>query len=320
MAEAEAGRSDGIEAVAILTPNNTHVAIATAFLARGIHVICDKPLATSLADARALRERIRRSGRIFALTHNYSGYPMVREAHDRIAAGALGEVRLIQVEHASGNATAALEHEGNKQLAWRTDPAVAGPSMVLGDLGVHAHHLARFVTGLEVTGVSAELTTFVPGRRIDDNAHVKLRLDGGVRGLLWASMVAAGNRQGLRIRVFGTKAGLEWVQEEPDTLWIRPVDGPHLLLRKGEPWLGAAALRAGRFKAGQPEGFPEAFANIYNDVAEAIRAAAAGVQPDPLAMTYPSVDDGVRGLAFIEAAVESSRQDGAWVDVAPLDD
>ncbi|WP_433887027.1 Gfo/Idh/MocA family protein [Pseudomonas vranovensis] len=315
MARAEAARADGIQVVAIMAPNAVHVPASLAFLEHGIDVICDKPLAANLAQANALLEQVRRGPALHLLTHNYSGYPLIREARELIAQGAIGEVRLVQVEHASAFGTHPLEQQGVKALAWRTDPDQAGASSVLADVGVHAHQLLRFVTGQEVSQVSAELSTLVPGRASDDNAHVKLRLSGGGRGLLWASFVAAGQRHGLQIRIFGSSGSLYWHQEQPERLELRHQDQPHQVLRRGESWLSDAARQATRIKAGQPEGLLEAFANIYSDAAELIRARREQRAPAPLARLCPTAEDGLRGMAFIEACVQSDRQEGRWIEV-----
>ena len=313
MAAQEAQRSDGIEVVAIMTPNNSHYAIAKAFLAHGIDVICDKPLTNELAEALELQQMVQESGLVFGVTYNYSGYPMVRQARAMVQAGVLGAVRLVQVEHASGWASTLLEAAGHKQATWRTTPAIAGKSTVIGDLGTHAHHLARFVSGLEVSELSAELSTLVPGRQADDNGHVKLRFSNGARGLMWVSMVATGNLHGQRIRVYGEKGSLEWVQEQPNELILRPVDGPQQTLARGAAYLDPAASRVARLWPGHPEGFIDAFANLYTDMADAIRARRDGHAADPLALTFPTVADGVLGVKFVEAAVESNAQDGRWV-------
>jgi predicted dehydrogenase len=314
MAEQESRREDGIEVVSVITPNNTHYPIAKAFLEHGIHVICDKPLTTELQDALDLQQSVRRTGLVFGVTYNYSGYPMVRQARAMVRNGELGAIWLVQVEHASGWAATLLEAEGHKQAVWRTDPTIAGKSSVVGDLGTHAQHLARFITGLEVAAVSAELSSVVPGRRADDNAHVKLRFDNGARGMMWATMVATGHLHGLRIRVYGEKASLEWVQEQPEQLLFRPVDGRHQLLSRGYDWLAPEAQHASRLWPGHPEGFLAAFANIYTGVADAVLADRNGAPLDPAEYTFPTVDDGVLGVRFVEAAVESNRRDGDWVN------
>jgi len=314
MAEREGARKDGVEVVAIMTPNASHHPIAKAFLERGIDVICDKPLTTALDDALDLLRLARRTGLVFAVTYNYTGYPMVRQAREMIRSGELGAIRLVQVEHASGWAATLLEASGHKQATWRTTPSIAGKSAVVGDIGTHAHHLARFVTGLEVTELSAELSTVVPGRKSDDNAHVKLRFTNGARGLMWVSMAATGNLHGQRIRVFGEKASLEWIQEQPEQLHLRPLDAPHRVLSRGCGYLSAAAQRATRLWPGHPEGFLEAFANLYAGAADAVLARRDDAPLDRSALSFPTVEDGVLGVKFVEAAVESSRRDGAWVD------
>ena len=314
MAEREGARKDGVEVVAIMTPNASHHPIAKAFLERGIDVICDKPLTTGLDDALDLLRLARRTGLVFGVTYNYTGYPMVRQAREMIRSGELGAIRLVQVEHASGWAATLLEASGHKQATWRTNPSIAGKSAVVGDIGTHAHHLARFVTGLEVTELSAELSTVVPGRKSDDNAHVKLRFTNGARGLMWVSMAATGNLHGQRIRVFGEKASLEWIQEQPEQLHLRPLDGPHRVLSRGCGYLSAAAQRATRLWPGHPEGFLEAFANLYAGAADAVLARRDDAPLDRSALSFPTVEDGVLGVKFVEATVESSRRDGAWVD------
>ena len=314
MAFQEAQRSDGLEVVSIMTPNNSHYAVAKAFLEQGIDVICDKPLTTDLEQALELWQIVKEKGLIFGVTYNYSGYPMVRQARAMVQAGELGAIRLVQVEHASGWASRLLEAEGHKQAVWRTTPAIAGKSTVIGDLGTHAHHLARYVTGLEISELSAELSTLVPGRRTDDNAHVKLRFENGARGLMWVSMAATGHLHGLRIRIYGEKGSLEWIQERPDELIVRPLNGPSQTLARGASYLAPAAQRVTRLWPGHPEGFIDAFANLYTDIADAILARRDGVKVDPLAYTFPTVEDGVLGIKFIEAAVESNAQGGRWVN------
>ena len=313
MAEQEARRDDGIETVSIMTPNNSHYAIAKAFLEHGVDVICDKPLTTEVEHAVELMRLARRSGLVFGVTYCYSGYPMVRQAREMVRSGELGHIRLVQVEHASGWASTLLEAQGHNQALWRTTPGVAGKSSVVGDLGTHAHHLARFITGLEITEISAELSSLVPGRQADDNAHIKLRFSNGARGLMWASMVAAGHWHGLRIRVYGEKGSLEWVQEQPNELVLRLADGHHHTLTRGFDWLSPAAQRASRLWPGHPEGYVAAFANLYSDIADAVLARRDGVVADPLAYLFPTVEDGVLGVMFVDAAVASHQQDGRWV-------
>ena len=314
MAKAEAARADGIDVVSIVTPNHLHTGIATAFLDAGIHVVCDKPLCTSLADAMVLVQRVRQSKCLFALTHNYSGYPMVRQAREMVAAGELGEIRVLQAEYPQDWLSTSLESTGQKQASWRVDPAQAGAGGSLGDIGSHAEHLARFISGLELSEVSADLSTFVAGRRLDDNAHVLLRYAGGARGMLWSSQVAPGNENSLRVRVYGSQAGLEFRQEDPNRLWFTPLGQPARLITRGGNGSGAAAGHATRIPSGHPEGYLEGFAQLYRDVAEQLHARWEGRTPDPLACTVPTVEDGARGMKFIEAVVESSHANGRWTD------
>jgi predicted dehydrogenase len=313
MARREKDRPDGIEAVAIVTPNHLHRPVAEAFLAAGIHVICDKPLTATLPDALALREAARRAGVVFALTHNYSGTPMVRHAREMVRAGELGALRIVQVEYAQDWLTTKLEETGHKQAGWRTDPAQAGAGGCIGDIGTHAYQLARYVTGLTVEALCAELTTFVPGRAVDDNVQVMLRFAGGARGTLWASQVAPGHENGLRLRIYGTRGGIEWQQEHPNHLrWAPYGEAPRILSRGAA---GRAAARVTRVPAGHPEGYLEAFATIYAEAAHAIRASRAGRAPDP-DVEFPSIEDGVEGIRFIDAALRSSAANGAWVALA----
>ena len=312
MARAESAREDGIEAVAVVTPNDSHAPVGMCFLRCGIHVICDKPLANSVSDAEALRDAVHESGCVFALTHNYAGYPMVREARARMLSGELGAVRIVHAEYASGARSRLVEAEGDEKTAWRTDPAIGGPSAVLCDLGVHAHHLLRFVSGCEAESVSASLATMVPGRTSHDDAQVSLRLSGGARGALWASYVAAGCRNGLRLMVCGETGTLEWWQEQPEFLTIHALGGSSVRLHRGDAGLSADAQAATRRKPGQPEGFQEAFANVYSDIAGWIRTPAD--RRDGAPWPAASVDDGVAGVRFIEACVASDRDGAAWVD------
>lgn len=312
MAAAEAARPDGIEAVAIVTPNHLHYANAKKFLEAGIPVICDKPLTTTLEDALELAKIVERTGLIFGLTHNYTGYPMVRQAREMTLAGELGAIRVIQVEYAQDWLSTPLEKTGQKQAEWRTDPARSGPGGSLGDIGTHAFNLACFVTGLSCQEVAAEVTTFVPGRRLDDNVQLLLRFSKGVKGMLWVSQVAAGNENNLRLRVYGEKAGLEWQQENPNELLFAPLGQPRRTLRRGGPGTGAAAAAAIRIPAGHPEGYLEAFAQLYKDLAEQITATRERRSPDVQSLLVPGIADGVEGMRFISAVLESSRNGSAW--------
>jgi len=316
MAEAEAARPDGIEAVAIVTPNHLHHGPAKAFLARNIHVICDKPLTHRLEDALDLEQAVRQSRALFALTHNYTGYPMVRQARAMVAEGAIGTIRVVQVEYPQEWLTTRLEATGQKQAEWRTDPARSGAAGCVGDIGTHAFNLAEFVTGLQVERLAAELTRFVPGRELDDNAHMLLRFAGGARGMLWSSQVAPGNENGLRLRVYGERAGLEWAQEQPNLLLHSPFGEPPRMLRRGGAGSLPVAGHATRIPAGHPEGYLEAFAQLYRDLAEQILARANGRAPDPASLSVPGIEAGLRGMRFIDAAVRSSAADGAWTALA----
>lgn len=312
MARREARLARGIEAVAIVTPNHMHAPVAKEFLKRGIHVICDKPLTATLSEAKALAAAAARSGALFVLTHNYTGYPMVRQARAMVAAGELGDIRVVQVEYAQDWLTEPLETTGQKQADWRTDPARSGAGGSTGDIGTHAYNLACFVSGLRLESLAADLQSFVPGRRVDDNGHVLLRFEGGARGMLWCSQVAPGNENALRLRVFGRKGGLEWAQEDPNRLWFTPLGAPKRLITRAGAGAGPEAARMTRIPSGHPEGYLEAFANIYSEAARALRARLSGTPLDP-AVLYPTIADGVAGVAFVDACIRSSRRNGAWV-------
>jgi predicted dehydrogenase len=311
MAEKEAKRADGIEAVSIVTPNNTHAPIATAFLNAGIHVICDKPLSLTAAEARDLVKLTRKTGKIFAVTHNYTGYPMIRQARAMIAAGELGDLRIVQAEYVQDWLTEPLEKTGQKQAKWRTDPKQSGAG-ALGDIGTHAYNLAGFVTGLKLDSLLADCATLVKGRRNDDNNHILTRWKGGARGSIWASQVAPGNENNLSLRIYGTKAGLEWRQEDPNYLWFSVLGQAPRLITRGGAGAGPEAGRVTRVPSGHPEGYLEGFASVYAEIARAIRAARDGGKPDP-AVIFPTVEDGLVGMEFVEAALESSRKGNVWV-------
>ena len=313
MAREEAARPDGIEAVAIVTPNDQHAPAAEAFLKAGIHVICDKPVTTSLKDAKRLKALAEKHGRIFAVTHNYTGYPMVRHARRLVADGALGTLRVVQVEYAQEWLTERLEATGQKQAGWRSDPKRSGAGGCIGDIGTHAYNLADFITGLTVESLSAEVSSFVKGRVLDDNVQVQLRYAGGARGSLWASQVAPGNENGLRIRVYGSQGGLEWQQEHPNQLRFSPFGQPTQVISRGTPAASPDAARVSRVPSGHPEGYLEGFANLYAEIAAAIRAARPGKkQRLDKAVTFPTIDDGINGMVFIETALKSSAKDGRW--------
>ena len=312
MAKREARLKDGIQAVSIVTPNHMHYPVAREFLKRGIHVICDKPLTSTLADAKKLHTAAKKSDALFILTHNYSGYPMVRQAREMVANGDLGTIRVVQAEYPQDWLAENLEDTGQKQAGWRTDPERSGLGGCIGDIGTHAYHLAGFISGLEGEAVLADIDTFVDGRQLDDNAHVLIRYAGGAKGMLWSSQVAPGNENALKVRVYGSKGGLEWSQEDPNYLWHTPLGEPKRLLTRNGAGASDAATRLSRIPAGHPEGYLEGFANIYSEAAAAIRAKADGVEPDA-AVTFPTIDDGLKGVAFVTAVVNSSRKGGTWI-------
>ncbi len=312
MARREARLRDGIEAVAIVTPNHMHFPVAKAFLQKGIHVICDKPLTATLREAKKLAEIAKKSGKVFALTHNYTGYPMARQAREMVQKGELGTIQLIHAEYVQDWLTTKLESTGQKQAEWRTDPARSGAGGAVGDIGTHAYNLACFVSGTDASEISADLTSFVKGRKLDDNVHVMLRFRNGARGMIWASQVAPGNENRLVLRVHGTKGGLEWAQEDPNYLWFAPFGEPKRLITRGGAGAGAAAARVTRVPPGHPEGYLEGFANIYQEAARAILAARSGKKPDK-AVIFPTVEDGVKGIAFVDACVRSSKKNAGWI-------
>ncbi len=312
MARREARLKDGIEAVAIVTPNHMHFPVAKAFLQKGIHVICDKPLTAKLREAKKLAELAKKSGKVFALTHNYTGYPMVRQAREMVQKGELGTIQLIHAEYVQDWLTTNIEKTGQKQAEWRTDPARSGAGGAVGDIGTHAYNLACFVSGTDASEISADLTSFVKGRKLDDNVHVMLRYKNGARGMIWASQVAPGNENRLVLRVHGTKGGLEWAQEDPNYLWFAPFGEPKRLITRGGAGAGAAAARVTRVPPGHPEGYLEGFANIYQEAARAILAARTNKKPDK-AVIFPTVEDGVKGVAFVDACVRSSKKNAGWV-------
>lgn len=317
MATAEAARADGIEAVVIVTPNHMHAPVASAFLNAGIDVICDKPLSATLQQAEDLARRAAKSGLVFAVTLNNTGYAMVREARAIVASGALGKIRIVRAEYIQDWLTLPIDADGQKQAEWRTDPARAGRSACLADIGVHAYSLAQFVTGQMPDSIAADLTTFVPGRRLDDNAHLLMRYASGARGVLIASQVSPGNYNRLSLKVYGEKAGLEWFAHEPEVLHFAAFGEPAQTLTRGGPGVGQAAGSVSRMPAEHPEGYVEGFANLYRDAAALIAARRAGRTPDPaLVAAVPNIHDGLAGMRFIEAAVDSHDNGGAWTTIA----
>jgi len=314
MAEEESRRADGIDFVIIATPNHLHYPIIRAFAEKGIHIVCDKPVAFNVKEAEAILSLVRKKKIVFALTHNYTGYPLVREARDIVRSGRIGEVRKVLVEYIQDWLLQPIEKTGQKQAAWRTDPKRAGASCCVGDIGTHGENLLEFITGLKIKALCADLTSFVPGRRLEDDANVLLRLENGAKGLLTCSQIAAGEENGLSIRIYGTKAGLEWRQMEPNYLYLKWPGSPIQTLRPGKPYLSKNALEAGRIPSGHPEAFLEAFANIYKGAIADIRNAKKG---KALRKNYPGAEDGLRGMRFIEACVKSSKQGAKWVNLTP---
>ncbi len=320
MIDGELARPPGerIDFVSIVTPNDTHAPVASAFLDAGIHVVCDKPMTLDVTEARALKRAVGRSGCVFALTHNYSGYPMVKLARDLVAAGELGEVRKVVAEYRQGWLATPLERSGNKQARWRTDPRRSGAAGCIGDIGTHAAHLAEYVTGQRITRVSADLATFVPRRRLDDDGSVLVRFDGGARGVVLASQIAVGEENGLTLAVYGDRRGLAWRQEEPNTLRVTSLDGPAEIWSRGQTRVAVAspgAARATRLPPGHPEAFLEAFANVYRNVCDTMRASLLDAPPDPLAVDFPNAGDGLRGMLFIAAVLRNARGREKWTRV-----
>jgi predicted dehydrogenase len=311
MAEREASLPDSIDFVMVTTPNHLHYPVARAFLEHGIHVVCDKPVTFTLAEAEALVQLVEQKQLIFALTHNYTGYPLVRQARQMVRQGELGTIRKVLVEYVQGWLAEPQERLGNKQAEWRTDPTRSGIAGCVGDIGTHAENLLSFITGLKIAAVCADLTTFVEGRRLDDDANVLLRLENGGKGVLTCSQIATGEENALSIRIYGTKAGLEWHQMEPNTLIYKPADGPQQILRTGMPYLSDEAKALTRLPAGHPEGYLEAFANLYRLAIADIRRVESGQTP---LHDYPTVADGLRGMRFIQRVVESSQKGAVWVD------
>lgn len=305
-----------IDFVTIVTPNHVHFPVAKAFLQAGFHVVCDKPMTLNVKEARALKQIVAKSGKVFALTHNYTGYPMVKLARDMVRQGDLGTIRKIKVQYPQGWLHNFLEKTGAKQAVWRTDPRTSGAAGCMGDIGTHAENLAEYVTGLRITEICADLNTFVPGRKLDDDGNCLVHWEKGVKGILFASQISIGEENGLAIWVYGDKAAIEWHQEHPNYLHVKTPDGPVQVWRRGNGYVGAkspAAGRATRIPFGHPEAFIEAFANVYVNAAETIRASIAGVKPDPLALDFPTVDDGLRGMIFIESVVKSAKLGAKWV-------
>jgi predicted dehydrogenase len=306
--------SQRIDFVSIVTPNHVHFPAAKAALEAGFHVLSDKPATFDLAEAKQLAQLIKKTGLLYGLTHNYTGYPLVKQARDMVAAGQLGKIRKVVVEYPQGWLATRIEASGQKQAAWRTDPKRSGAAGCIGDIGTHAENLAEYITGLQISELAADLTSFVKGRKLDDDGNVLLRFKGGAKGILHASQISVGEENNLNIRVYGEKGGLEWHQNEPNTLLLKWIDQPMQVYRTANGYLTPAALAAGRTPPAHPEGYLEAFANIYKNFAGAIRARLEKrkLAKDDPAGDYPKIEDGVRGMAFIEAVVASSQKNAAW--------
>ncbi len=313
MLDAEAARDDGADVISIMTPNDSHYDYAAASLKRGFDVICDKPMTNTLADAEALHKLVEDTGLIFCLTHNYTGYPMVRQAQAMVESGQLGTIRLVQVEYVQGGKADETKPDPTGAEHWKFDPKRGGPSLVMGDIGSHAHNLARFITGLEIEEVAAEIGSIVPGRIVHDFAGAMLRFEGGARGSFWVTQAAAGVENCLRIRVSGTKGSVEWMQELPQVLTFKPLGAPSEIRTPNGPGTLPLAKRSCRIVAGHPEGFHEGFANLYSDAAETIAARRSGKKADPLAMYFPNSRDGLLGVRFVHSVIESSSANGKWV-------
>ncbi len=311
MATAEAARADGIDAVSIVTPNHLHAPVTKAFLDAGIAVICDKPLTASLDEAEELAAVVKSAKAPFILTHNYTGYPMIRQARAMIAAGDLGKIRVVQAEYVQDWLTEAVEETGQKQAAWRTDPAQSGAGGAIGDIGTHAYNLAQFVTGQTPSHLAADLSSFVPGRRLDDNAHIMLRYADGAKGMLWASQVSVGNENGLRLRIFGDKGGLEWGQENPNYLRFTRHGDPVQTLTRGGAGANDAAAAVSRIPGGHPEGYLEAFATLYTEAAAVVRG-----EKKTSDTLLPGIDAGLDGMRFVDACVRSSQGNAGWVTLS----
>ena len=318
MAKAEGALPVGerIDFVTIVARNDLHFPVAKAFLEAGIHIVCEKPMAFSLAEAKELKALVERSGLVFALTHNYTGYPMVKEARAMVKAGKLGRILKVVAEYPQGYAITALKEQADGAISnWRMDPGVAGVSNCIGDIGSHAENLARYITGLELEEIAADLNTFIPGRPLDDDGSMLVRYEGGARGVLFASQISTGDENNLNIRVYGTEASIEWHQEHPNELVVKFAEAPREIWRRGNSYNGPAAAKNTRLPFGHPEAFIEAFANVYLAAAEAISDHLAGTYPRTEGYDFPTVDDGVEGMAFIEAAVASSKRNAAWTPV-----
>ena len=319
MAEKEAAREDKVDFVSIVVQNHLHFDVAKTFLEAGFNVICDKPMTRTLEEARALRDIVDETGQIFCLTHNYTGYPMVKEAKRMVEDGEIGRILKIVAEYPQGYAVGDVEGDGQGQISnWRADPKIAGSSNCMGDIGTHAHNLVRYITGLEIEEMCSELTAFIPGRELDDDGNNLIRFEGGAKGIIYASQISNGDENALNIRVYGTKASLEWHQEDPNDLIVKYANAPRKIYRRGNDYLGEAAQNNSRTPFAHPEGFIEAFANVYLAAAQAIADKIDGNTPPEQGYDFPDATDGIAGLAFIETAVKSSGSDEKWLKFPEL--
>jgi predicted dehydrogenase len=319
MAEKEAAREDKVDFISIVVQNHLHFDVAKTFLEAGFHVICDKPMTRTLDEARALRDIVEETGKVFCLTHNYTGYPMVKEARRMVNDGELGRILKIVAEYPQGYAVGDVEGDGQGQISnWRSDPAIAGSSNCMGDIGTHAHNLVRYITGLEIDEMCSELTAFIPGRELDDDGNNLVRFEGGAKGIIYASQISNGDENALNIRVYGTKASLEWHQEDPNDLIVKYANAPRKVYRRGNDYLGEAAKSNSRTPFAHPEGFIEAFANIYLAAVQAISDQIEGNPVPEEGYDFPNATDGVAGLAFIDTAVKSSASDQKWLKFPDL--
>lgn len=300
--------------VSIVTPNHVHFGPAKMALQNGFHVVCDKPLSFDMKEAKELQRLVKKTGLLFALTHNYTGYPMVKQARMMISKGKIGAIRKVVVEYPQGWLATKIEASDQKQAAWRTDPKKSGIAGAMGDIGTHAENLAEYITGLQIKKLCADINTMVPGRRLDDDGNVFLEFDNGAKGILFASQIAAGEENALRIRVYGEKGGLDWSQMEPNSLILKWLDKPMEIMRTGVGNLYPETQNATRIPAGHPEGYLEAFANIYRNFAKCVRAELEGKKPKAIHMDFPTVDDGVRGMRFIEKVIESGKSKQKWIN------
>jgi predicted dehydrogenase len=315
-AEAALPLGERMDFVSIVTPNHLHFPAAKCALEHGFPVLSDKPATFNLAEAKELGEIVKRCGLPYGLTHNYTGYPLIKEAREIVRSGKLGKIRKVVVEYPQGWLATRLEESGQKQAAWRTDPTKSGAAGCIGDIGTHAENLAEYVTGLKIRELAADLTSFVEGRALDDDGNVLLRFDNGAKGVLHASQISVGEENNLSLRVYGELGGIEWHQKEPNTLLVKSSDRPVEVWRTGMGYLGTQAAANTRTPAGHPEGYLEAFANIYRHFANHLRAVIDGTTPDPASLDYPKIEDGIRGMAFIEAVVESSHHNARWTSMA----